>query len=66
MKYSTESELAERICAEVGWHQIHAIATAKRSGQVHVKGTALKPEEARKLETFCAGAGYKYHGPFAR
>ena len=38
----------------------------KRKGTIHVRGTVLKPSEARKLEGFCRGNGYKYHGPFDR
>ena len=69
MKYSTTSDLTERICNEIGWYfEMRALETAKSksSGQVHVRGTALKPEEASQLEAFCDTAGYKYHGPFAR
>ena len=67
MKYTITSTLAERICKEIGWHyEIRPLKVAERSGQVHVKGTALKPDEARKLESFCATAGYKYHGPLMR
>ncbi len=44
----------------------HAIETMKRGEVVHVRGTALKPDEARHLEWFCENMGYRYHGPFAR
>ena len=66
MRYSTTSELTNKICKEIGWQcGMKALETAKRKEQVHIKGTALKPDEAWKLESFCAKNGYKYHGPFA-
>jgi len=65
--YQVESKLTERVCKEIGWmYSVQAIETMQRKGTVHVRGTALKLDEARKLESFCGHMGYTYHGPFAR
>jgi len=42
-----------------------AVKTMKRKGKIYVKGTLLKPYEARELEGFCDKNGYEYRGPFA-
>lgn len=67
MAYSTKSELSRWVCEEIQWtFSMHALETMKIKDVVHVRGTALKPDEARHLEGFCENMGYHYHGPFAR
>ena len=66
MKYSANSELAKRICKEISWEaSVHPLEAAKRGGEIYVRGTALKPEEARELARFCEKKGYCYRGPWA-
>lgn len=67
MMYSEKSDLSKKVCEEIQWNfPMHALETMKMKDIVHVRGTALKPDEARHLENFCENMGYRYHGPFAR
>lgn len=67
MRYSEKSNLSKRVCEEIQWNfSMHALETMKIGENIHVRGTALKPNEARHLENFCEIMGYHYHGPFAR
>lgn len=64
--YSTKTELTKRICNEIQWRfVVTAITTMSRKGKIYVKGTALKPNEARELEQFCKHNNYVYGGPYA-
>jgi len=64
--YKHNSELAREVCEKVGFNfWISPLSAMKRNGKIFVKGTALKPNEARDLEGACDRAGYAYKGPFA-
>lgn len=66
-QYTTRGELTQRLCGEIGWRpEINAIETMTRDGQVFVRGTAIKPDEARSLAAFCEARGYRYRGPKVR
>ena len=64
--YRHNSELAKQVCKKVGFNfWISPLSAMKRKGRIFVKGTALKPDEARDLERACEKNGYSYKGPFA-
>jgi len=64
--YKTDSETTRTLCEKIQWNYgMKAVKTMKRGGKTYVRGTLLKPQEARELEMFCTQNGYEYRGPFA-
>ena len=63
--YKHDSELAKDVCRKVGFRfEIHPLEAMKRNEKIYVRGTALKPEEARSLKMKCNENGFVYRGPF--
>ena len=63
--YRHDSMLAKTVCVKVGWRfEIHPLEVMSRKGKIFVKGTALKPDEARALQRACELNGYIYKGPW--
>lgn len=66
MGYSSTSKLTEQICNKIGWiFSIQAVETMKRKDKIFVRGTLLKPHEARQLHKHCIDNVWIYKGPFA-
>lgn len=67
MGYSTTNCYAKMACIALGWNfNIHPVAVMVRNEKTYIKGTALKPDEARTLKQFCDKHGFFYKGPFVR
>ena len=65
--YSATSDFVKEVSNKVGFNfEAHPIEAMKKIGKTYVRGTALKPDEARILEGQCKKHGYIYRGPFAR
>ena len=63
--YSSNTDLAKKVCKDLGWvSSVHPLEAMTRKGKVYIRGTALKPDEARELEQHCEDRGYVYKGPF--
>lgn len=64
--YRHNSRLAKDVCEKVGFRfEISPLEAMERAGKIFVKGTALKPDEARALQAGCERNGYTYKGPWA-
>jgi len=65
--YRHNSELAKDVCKKTGFRfESGVLETMQRAGKIYVRGTAIKPDEARKLNSACRANNFVYRGPFAK
>ena len=64
--YRSDGDTYEQVCRTLEINAgMKAIEVLVRQGHIHVRGTLLKPDEARHIAWGCQRSGYTYHGPFA-